>query len=124
GAAVDEKASCRRLDQHAGLESPTAAKRIAAAEKDDPHAAEACHARARARKHRRRGRRTYGQGMPALTQASRASTNFSCESGGLVRPPPGVQAQRTSGSVFMCSMTSLPVLRPPLRAGSFICSQI
>src|SRR5207237_722128 len=46
------------------------------------------------------------------------------------RPPffgnqhPGVQAQRTSGSAFMCSMISSPVRRPPFRDGSFICSQI
>src|SRR5262249_29130406 len=62
-------------------------------------------------------------GIPALTQASSTSTKFSCESGGVVRLP-GAQAQRTSGSVFMCSMTCSPVRRPPLRAGSLICSQI
>jgi len=30
--------------------------------------------------------------MPALTQSSRAATNSSCESGGVVRPAPGLQA--------------------------------
>src|SRR5437016_2450305 len=65
-----------------------------------------------------------GQGMPALTQASKASTNFSCESGGGLRSAPGAQAQRTRGSAFMCSMTSSPLRLPPFRSGSFICSQI
>jgi hypothetical protein len=35
-------------------------------------------------------------GIPALTQDSSTSTNFSCESGGVVRLP-GAQAQRTVG---------------------------
>src|SRR6266581_850426 len=62
--------------------------------------------------------------MPARTHTSRAATNASCESGGTDRSLPGAHAQRTSGSTFMCSMTSSPVRCPPLRAGSFICSQI
>jgi len=40
---------------------------------------------------------------------SKASTNFSRESGGVVRPPLGPRAQRTSGSVFMSgSQTRIP----------------
>ena len=65
-----------------------------------------------------------GQGMPARTHASKASTKSLCESGGMVRPAPGAHAHKTSGSVFMCSMTSSPVRRAPFRPGSFICSQI
>src|SRR5690349_22762691 len=63
-------------------------------------------------------------GMPARTHTSRAATNASCESGGTDRSLPGAHAHRTSGSTFMCSMTSSPVRRPPFRAGSFISSQI
>src|SRR2546425_1113373 len=63
-------------------------------------------------------------GMPARTHTSRAATNASCASGGTDRSLPGAHAQRTSGSTFMCSMTSSPVRWPPFRAGSFICSQI
>src|SRR5262249_1610516 len=65
-----------------------------------------------------------GRAFPALTHTSNASTNLSCESGGVVRPVPGDQAHSTSGSVFMCSMICSAVWRPPFRAGSFICSQI
>jgi len=36
--------------------------------------------------------------MPAPTQASNTSTNVSCESGGVLRQAPGVQARRTRGS--------------------------
>src|SRR6266568_2054872 len=58
-------------------------------------------------------------GMPARTHTSRAATNASCASGGTDRSLPGAHAQRTSGSTFMCSMTSSPVRWPPFRAGSF-----
>src|SRR5439155_26752475 len=37
-----------------------------------------------------------GHGMPALTHASNASTSSAFESGGVVRPAPGFQAQRAS----------------------------
>src|SRR5215475_13669625 len=48
----------------------------------------------------------HGHGIPAAPQVSSVSTNRSCESGGLVRPPPGAHAQSTMGSIFMCSMIS------------------
>src|SRR5258707_14369979 len=64
-----------------------------------------------------------GHCAPVAIHASIKAANCACVPGAGVRPSPGRNAHAIAESVAMCSL-SFASVRPPFRAGSWICRQI